>query len=100
MRMVPPRTGFALRDVIVNAVPHLGTCLGEAVEAVNVRVPIYDRIVVITDEQSRGIVPPPKAKGYIMNVASYEKTINFGAWTTINGFSEAALQYIRESESA
>lgn len=95
---IPARRGYALRDAIVHSMPHSGTYLGNAVQWVNKNAG-YDRILVITDEQSHDIVPNPVGKGYLMNVASYDKTVNFGGWTTINGFSEAALQYIGAAEA-
>jgi 60 kDa SS-A/Ro ribonucleoprotein len=47
----PPRRGFALRDAIDKSQPHGGTLLGQAVGALNQQRK-YDRLIVITDEQS------------------------------------------------
>src|SRR3990167_1774537 len=55
----PPRRGFALRDSIVNSQPHSGTRLGASVDHLNKNIK-YDRLIVITDEQSRDQVPNPK----------------------------------------
>ncbi|MNR51129.1 hypothetical protein D3C85_1707600 [compost metagenome] len=60
----------------------------------------YDRLIVITDEQSADWVPAPKAKGYMINVASYQNGVGYGQWTKIDGWSEAVVSYIQELESA
>lgn len=98
--MVPPRRGFALRDAIVQSQVHGSTYLGKAVEVVNKEVSKYDRIVVITDEQSADHVPPPinGRKGYMINVASYKHGVGYGQWNKIDGFSEAVMRYIAEFE--
>jgi hypothetical protein len=93
---VAPRRGFALRDAIVNSQPHQGTYLGAAVTAINTND--YDRLVVLTDEQSADCVPAPKGKGYVINVASNKNGIGYGPWTHIDGWSEACIDYIQESE--
>lgn len=94
---VAPRKGFALREAIMNSQPRNGTLMGKAVTAVN-QVG-YDRLIVISDEESQDRVPNPIGnKGYILNVASYKNGVNSSAWTTVTGFSEAVIDYIRESE--
>ena len=60
----------------------------------------YDRIVVITDEQSADRVPAPTGRGYMVNVASAKNGVGYGRWTHIDGWSEAVIEYIRELESA
>ena len=96
---VPPRRGFALRDAIVGSMPHSTTYLWAAVQFLEQNI-AFDRLIVITDEQSHDRVPQPgKGRGYLMNVASYDRTVDVGGWTTISGFSEAALQYIRVIEN-
>lgn len=94
---VPARRGFTLRDAMENSQPHGGTNLGRALDMI--REP-YDRIVVITDEQSHDRVPAPHGKGYVINVASARNGVGYGAWSHIDGWSEAVVQYIRELESA
>jgi hypothetical protein len=96
---VIPRRGFAVSELLSNSQVHGGTYLGNAMQELNI-YETYDRVIVFTDEQSADIVPNPKGKGYILNVASYENGINSGAYTTITGFSEAALEYIRLSEKS
>jgi len=95
-KQVPSRRGFALRDAIDASQPHGSTYLGRALE--EIREP-YDRMIVITDEQSHDRVPDPKGKGYMINVASYKNGVGYGAWTHIDGWSESVIGYIRELES-
>lgn len=94
---IPDRRGFALRDAIVGSQPHGGTYLGRAVEIINEKEQ-YDRIIVLTDEQSSDAVPSAKGKGYIINVAAYKNGVGYGSWTHIDGWSEAVIDYICEVE--
>ncbi|QPF89003.1 TROVE domain-containing protein [Bradyrhizobium commune] len=94
---VPPRRGFALRDAIINSQPHSGTWLGKAVTEIDRK---GDRLIVFTDEQSHDRVPEPKARGTIVNVASYQHGVGYGDWTRVNGFSEAVVAWIAASETA
>ena len=96
---VPPRRGFALRDAIDRSQRHNSTQLGKAVEILN-RNEKYERLVVITDEQAHESVPAPKAKGYMINVASYKNGVGYGKWTHIDGWSESVIEYIRALEQA
>lgn len=96
---VPPRRGFALRDVIVKSQPHGGTYLGQALTTIQAKLS-YDRIIVITDEQSHDRVPAPQGKGYVINVASFRNGVGYGPWTHIDGFSEAIVNYILALENA
>lgn len=98
VKRMPPRRGFALRDVIVSQ-DHGGTYLGKAVATVN-RQERYDRLIVITDEQSHDPVGSPDGRGYLLNVATYRNAVGYGPWVRIDGWSEAVLRYIRESEHA
>ena len=92
---VPARRGFALRDAIVYSQPHNGTYLGRALQELG---EAYDRLIVITDEQSHDRVPDPRGRGYVINVASYRNGVGYGAWTHIDGWSEAVVEYIRSAE--
>jgi len=94
---VPARRGFALRDAIDQSQPHSSTQLGKAVEQLNRER--YDRLIVITDEQAHDTVPKPKGKGYVVNVASYKNGVGYGAWTHIDGWSEAVVEYVRALET-
>lgn len=95
---VPPRRGMAGVDAIIRSQPHHGTRLGAAVQAVNSQVP-HDRLIVVTDEQSHDAVGGPKAKGYIINVASHRNGVGYGPWVRIDGFSENVLRFIYENEA-
>lgn len=96
--LIPARHGFALRDAIQTSQPHSGTNLGAAVAKLN-SLEQYDRIIVITDEQSHDSVGNPKGKGYVINVASYQNGVGYGQWMHIDGFSEAVINYIRALEN-
>jgi 60 kDa SS-A/Ro ribonucleoprotein len=93
---VPSRRGFALRDAIVSSQPHGGTQLGHALRSLR---ETYDRIIVITDEQSHDRVPAPQGRGYVVNVASARNGVGYGAWTHIDGWSEAVVDYLRSLEA-
>jgi hypothetical protein len=92
---VPNRSGFSLRDAINASQRHNGTYLGKALSAIDEK---YDRLIVITDEQAHDAVPNPKARGYVINVASYKNGVGYGQWVHIDGWSEAVIEYIRAAE--
>jgi len=101
---VPARRGFALRDAIMNG-PNGGTMLANSMKQIQSREKTADRIIVITDEQvcGYGTCVPSKIDtfgklNYLLNVGTYENGIGYGKWTSINGFSEATLDYIYETE--
>lgn len=82
---VPPRRGFALRDAVLNSQPHGGTQMGAAIRATEQG---FDRVIVITDEQSADTIPnPPWKHAYMINVASYKNGVGYGPWTNISGWS-------------
>lgn len=94
---VPLRRGFALRDAIIRSQQHGGTQLGKAVRDVgDVKA---DRLIVLTDEQSHDPVGNAGQKlSYMINVSSTKNGVGYGAWTHIDGWSEAILDYIAASE--
>lgn len=92
---VPPRRGFALRDAILGSQPHSGTYLGRAVGEIDRK---GDRLIVFTDEQSHDAVPSPRARGTMVNVASYQHGVGYGPWTRVDGFSEAVIAWIAAHE--
>ena len=94
-KRIPARRGFALRDAMESSQPHGGTRLGAALDSIKEK---YDRIVVVTDEQSHDRVGAPKGRGYMVNVASAKNGVGYGAWSHIDGWSEAVIEYIRELE--
>lgn len=97
LKEVPARRGFALRDALDQSQPHGGTELGKALDGIDEE---YDRIIVITDEQSHDRAPAPNGTGYVINVASFKNGIGYGPWTHIDGWSESVIEYIRELEKA
>jgi hypothetical protein len=94
---VAPRRGFALREAISKSQQHGGTRLGRTMQTINANGS-YDRCIVFTDEQSYDRPEAPRGKGYVVNVASYENGVNHNAWTEVNGFSEAVVDYIQALE--
>jgi len=97
-KLVPSRRGLALRDALDQSQAHGGTNLGASLRQVERECHAYDRLVVITDEQSHDTVANPRGKGYAINVASNRNGVGYGAWTHIDGFSEAVVDYIAELE--
>jgi hypothetical protein len=93
---VAPRKGFALKDALLASQRPGGTQLGASLRELKAK---HDRLVVFTDEQSYDRPAAPVCgNGYIVNVAAYRNGINHDSWTTVSGFSEAVIDYIRESE--
>jgi Mg-chelatase subunit ChlD len=95
---VPSRQGFALRDALNASQPHNATYLGKALAAIHENDAKYDRLIVITDEQSHDAVPNPKARGWMLNVASYQNGVGYGAWMHVDGWSDSVIEYIRAAE--
>jgi 60 kDa SS-A/Ro ribonucleoprotein len=99
-KRAPSRRGMALRDALDRSQPHSGTYLGAALKQVESECGDgYDRMVVITDEQSHDNVPAPRGKGYTINVASNRNGVGYGPWTHIDGWSEAVIEYIAALEA-
>jgi hypothetical protein len=95
---VPPRRGMAGVDAVIRSQPHSSTYLGSAVQWLNANVP-YDRLIVVTDEQSHDAVGGPKGRGYMINVAAYRNGVGYGPWVRIDGFSENVLRFIHAHET-
>jgi hypothetical protein len=99
-KQVPARRGMALRDALDKSQAHGGTYLGRALSHIeDDGRKGYDRLVVITDEQSHDHVGTPHGRGYVINVASNRNGVGYGEWTHIDGWSEAVVDYIAELES-
>jgi 60 kDa SS-A/Ro ribonucleoprotein len=98
--LIPSRKGFALRDALFSKAEKGGTNTEDALQLAAEEG--YDRIIVITDEQSHQNVQTliDGAKGYFINIASAQNGIGYGKWVHIDGFSEAVVNYIREYEKA
>jgi len=96
---VPAWAGLPLCDGIIQSQPHGGTYLGQAIHDLLAHVEDFDRLIVLTDEQSHDRVDAPQgSKNYMINVACEKKGVGYGAWTRIDGFSEAIVEYVRQSE--
>ncbi len=97
---VPPRQGMALRDSIVRSQINSLTRLGASVHEAN-KIG-YDRLIVLTDEQSCDPVPNPNRDTlpYMINVASNQNGVGYGAWKHINGFSEGCVDFIEALEES
>lgn len=97
---VPPRRGFAMVQAVREVINPVSTMLGSAVRTVYSVFPECDRIIVVTDEQSADRPPHPRGRGYIINVAGNRNGIGYGPWVTIDGWSEAVVEFIRASEES
>lgn len=98
--IVPARRGFALRDALGSMAQHGCTNTESAKRKADEMG--YDRLIIITDEQSHQSLsdPAPGTKAYVVNVATYRNGIGYGKWTHIDGWSEAVIDYIAASERA
>lgn len=96
LESVPPRAGMALVDLV--SPMRKGTRLGASLRQLERVGRQYDRVIVITDEQTRDSIPAPIGRGYILNVSTEKNGIGYGQWVKIDGFSEAVVQYIIEAE--
>ena len=98
--LIRPRRGFALADAIKNSGHRGGTNTDRAVAIAKTEG--FDRLIIITDEQSHTAVPAPGKgkKGYVINVASYQNGINYRDYVHIDGWSEAVVDYITAYEHA
>lgn len=97
-KVVPSRRGFALRDVLAREADHGGTNTERAKRAADAIG--YDRLIIVTDEQSHEAISAPNGKGYVVNVDTYKNGIGYGKWTHIDGWSEAIVSYIQMAEEA
>lgn len=98
VKEVTRRRGIPGIELIIKSQSHGGTMLGFAVSEMNKYN--FDRLIVITDEQSADPVPKPTAKfAYMINVASYRPSVARDQdWIRIEGFSENVIRYITEIE--
>lgn len=114
--VIPPRSGFALADYIKSREVQAkigggGIFFTQAMDYIAKQESgkKVDRVIVFTDEQDtsshgRAFDPSkakrlaPAGKNYVANVGTNKNGINSAEWETITGFSEAMLDYIRESE--
>lgn len=97
--LVPARRGFEMAKAVKSATSVGGTNTQTALTLAAKEG--YDRIIVITDEQSHQIIsaPLPGTHGYFINVSTDRNGIGYGPWTHVDGFSENVLQYIIAAEN-
>lgn len=100
LQRVKNATGLSGIDSIKGSQPHGGTQLRKATEELRNLGRKYDRLIVITDEQSSdGGAASVASNQYIINVASDKNSICHGKNTvSITGFSENVFQYIQYHE--
>src|SRR3990167_1563939 len=109
VREIPAYRGLGLAEAIKRSQQHMSTNMGDAVRWANQQR--YDRLIIITDEQSQQAVGSPQGRllldgrgrevpgrGYVINVASYKNGVGYGPWVHLDGFSEKILDYVREYE--
>ena len=96
VKFIPNRRGFALAEAIDKSQYHSGTYMWDAISTVE-KVH-YDRLIVITDEQTMGMPHNAVIKNaYIINVAPYNKGVGYNnGYKHINGFSDKVFNYITE----
>lgn len=112
--VVPARRGFALRDALAKTRGNWSAG-GTAVKLAN-HVG-YDRIIVLTDGQwhpddgrratygnmgiAKNVVPAPLTSlAYLIDVSTNKNSVGHSKWLTIDGWSEAVVQYIQAYEGA
>lgn len=95
---IAPWASMALKSAVLESGHGGGTMLGAAVQHVE-RSGEFDRIIVVTDEQSHDRVGTPNIpRRYMVNVATYQNGVGYREWTHIDGFSEQTLKFIGENE--
>ncbi len=97
---VPARKGMAGVEAIIRSQPHHGTWIDRAVAHVDSKGS-FERMIVITDEQSHDHVSAPvnSARAYMINVGAYRNGVGYGPWVHIDGFSEHVIRFISECEN-
>ena len=97
VKEVPNRVGMAGVDAIVKSQYHGGTNLGQAVKYINTLD--YDRLIVVSDEQTHDRVEPKGKVNYMINVGSYRNGVGYnGKWTHLDGFSDGVFKWMKEYE--
>jgi 60 kDa SS-A/Ro ribonucleoprotein len=93
--------GIPLADAIWNSQRNSGTYLSKALREIYRENDTFNRIIVVTDEQSadHSMEPVPEGvKGYIINVAPYKNGVEHKNWIHIDGFSERVLDFVQSQE--
>lgn len=95
---VTAHRGFALAKAVNEATEMRDTYTKMAIDLANTKN--YDRIIVISDEQTATTVPDPIcSKAYFINVSNNKNGVGYGKWTHIDGWSESVVDYIIEYEN-
>ena len=47
---------------------------------------------------SIAVATNPRARGYVINVASFQNGVGYGKWVHIDGWSDSVIEYIRAAE--
>ena len=100
VKLVANRRGFALKDAINSSQSHSSTYMWKALNEVNSKG--YDRIIVITDEQTQDNSSSISLNGkvYIINVAAYQRGVGYDKNIVhINGTSDRVFNYIEALEN-
>lgn len=96
-----PATGFALVQQLVDSQMNGSTELGSSYRELIKQKTEFDRLIIITDEQSSDHVQfNSKVPTYVINIAPYQQGVGYGQKNVvhINGWSEKTLSYIAELE--
>ncbi len=105
--LIPARRGFALKEQIneaLNRLGHGGIFLKQVMDYVSERESNVSRVICISDSQDCDVINKPdsaKAFGknnYLLDISCEKNGIAYNKFTVINGFSEAALDYIQAFE--
>jgi 60 kDa SS-A/Ro ribonucleoprotein len=115
-KLVPARKGFALIDYVsgnrsksagcYSDVGGGGIFLTQCLDFIHneQKGRVFDRVMVFTDEQDCDLkLNPTNAKllgkiNYMINIATEKHGIGYKKWTHLDGFSEAIIDYIIQSE--
>lgn len=97
--VVPLRKGMALKDAYYSSLNNYwgGTIIPAALKAVDDGN--YDRLIVLTDEQTVGRTPDPQGRGYMINISTNTNGVGYGKWIHIDGWSESVVKFISELEN-
>ena len=96
--VVPARRGFGLIDAMTRSMHASSTMTEKAKRFADVRG--YDRIIIVTDEQSHQALSAPQSnRAYVINVAPYQNGIGYGRWNHIDGWSENVVKWVAAYES-
>lgn len=103
--IVPSHRGLSLRDNILNSQPHRNTHLSAAMNAIGVevqarRIRPFDRVIVITDEQTHDGIGQAGGLGYVVNVGADAVGVGYPnkGWVHIDGFSDRIVDFIYNHE--